>query len=359
MPVYLQIACVDTFGLLGASFKNTSFDKLELLVLLEASQEQTLVELRRRWYATELVYLATCNRVELVYLANEEIPSLEFKERLCGVFHGVTADFPFYHHRGENAVRHLFRVATSLDSMVVGETQILGQVKTAFEESKAKGLCSVRMEELFSWAFRTAKKVRRETALGEGAVSIANLVVDEVLRAWRSAVGYKVVLVGIGEMTVKLARLLAERGIKELHFVNRTAERAELLAQPYGASFQGLADFFASPPPTSIIVSATSAPEPIFTRRTIGPLLNAHPILLVDLAVPKDVAVDVQTIPAVTVRRLEDFRAKAAENLAARQREVARGEEIVAADACRFWERFVESERLGYLRNASVFDLAV
>lgn len=350
---------METFGLLGASFKSTSLDKLEPLVIPEVSRRETLTVLRRRLDASELVYLATCNRAEVIYVASDEIPLVEIKAHLGGLFNGVTVDFPFYHYRGENAIQHLFRVAASLDSMVVGETQILGQVKAAFEEAKAGGLCSVRLEELFSWAFRTAKKVRRETALGEGAISIANLVIDELLQAWKSRTNEKVILVGGGEMTVKLGSLLAERGVTGLHFVNRTTERALSLARQYSATYQSLPDFLAAPPPTSALVSATSAPEPIFTLQTIPPLLNGHPVLMIDLAVPRDISPEVETIPYVTVRHLEDFRTQAEENLAARQKEVAMGMEIVEREASRFWERFVENERLGYLRHASVFDLAV
>lgn len=350
---------METFGLLGASFKNTSMDRLEPLVIPEPSRREALTSWKEGAGISELVYLATCNRVELVYFAPEPAASGGFVERSARQLFGLSAGFPLYHHTDEKAVRHLFRVAASLDSMVVGETQILGQVKAALEESKAAGLCGVRLEELLSWAFRAAKKVRRETSLGEGAVSIANLIGDEVVRAWRPEHGGRVVLVGVGEMTVKLARLLADRGIRNLHFVNRTPERAAALAQPYGASFQGLTDFFASPPPVSIVVSATTAPEPIFTLQTTSPLLNSHPVLMVDLAVPKDIAADVETHPAVTVRRLEDFRAQAAENLAARQREVTRGEEMVESDVARFWEKFLQNEKQSYWRHASVFDLSL
>lgn len=359
MPVYLQIACVDTFGLLGASFKSTSLNEVGSLVIAEPSRREALMSWKSGAGILELVYLATCNRVELLYFAPESAAPSGSLERSARQLFGVAADFPLYHLTGERAVWHLFRVAASLDSMVVGEAQILGQVKAAFEEAKAAGFCGVRLEELFAWAFRTAKKVRRETALGEGAVSIANLIGDEVARSWRPELGGRIVLVGVGEMTIKLARFLADRGIKNLHFVNRTPERAAALAQPYGAGFQGLADFFASPPPVSIIVSATSAPEPIFTLQTVSPLLNGHSVLMVDLAVPKDIAADVETHPAVTVRRLEDFRAQAVKNRAARQRETARAEEIVESDVARFWEKFLQNAEQSHWRHASVFDLSL
>jgi glutamyl-tRNA reductase len=308
---------------------------------------------------SELAYLATCNRVEFVYSAPEELAAAEIEKRLRGSFARDLSSVSLYFYKGEDAVRHLFAVASSLDSMVVGEAQILGQVKDAFQQAKNWELCGPRLEELFAWAFRTAKKVRRETALVEGAVSIANLVIDELLQAWKSGENGKVILVGVGEMTVKLGRLLAERGVSGLHFVNRTAERALFLARQYSATYQSLPDFLAAPPPTSALVSATSAPEPIFTLQTVPPFLHGHPILMIDLAVPRDISPEVETIPYVTVRRLEDFRTQAEENLAARQKEVAKGKEIVEREALRFWVRFVENEKLSYLRHASVFDLAV
>ena len=347
------------FGLLGTSFNDTPLDRLENLVIPEESRRETLLQLRGQLELSELVYLATCNRVEFTYLAREDLPSEATESRLRRLFNDLNGSLTLYHYGGTDAIRHLFSVAASLNSMLVGEVQILGQVKEAFQGAKTWGLCGPHLEELFSWAFRVAKKVRRETSLGEGTVSIANLILDEILPACQNDNGRKVVLVGVGEMTVKLARLLMERGHKNLHFVNRTGQKAAGLAKQFGGSHQSLAEYLASPVTTSILVSATSATEPIFNVQTVQPLLNSHPVLMVDLAVPKDIDSDVASLPNVTVRRLEDFRAKAKENLAARQKEVARGMEIVEREAERFWERFVENEKLGYLRHASVFDLVI
>lgn len=339
-------------GLVGVSIHKAPLELLSALTIPKDKREDVLKELARTCGFDELVYLSTCNRVEFVFATREEIPQRISRNRILDFFFSDSTDVHFqpenfYVTGGVEAARHLFTVASALDSLVLGEAQILGQLKEAYGEAESFGLVGEQLKRAFQAAFHCAKKVRRETEIGSRRVSMVNLAADTI-RAFTAEVGScRVALVGVGPMTGKLAEAFRELGAKELYFVNRTPERALELARQFKGTALALADFLATPPPVDAVCTATSAQEALFGIEATEKMLAAgrfdRPFMYLDLALPRDVAEDVTTIPNVRVSNLETLRDQAQINRRERFRAADRAREIVNEEVGRFHKQVVET----------------
>jgi glutamyl-tRNA reductase len=314
---------MERYLVVGTSFKESD-GALRDVFHLPSVDRDTLRDLHHALGASELVYVATCNRVEFVMRETRGVPDEAILERLMGYFAVKSDTLPtdawrgaFHIHRGPQAIRHLFRVTSSLDSMVVGEAQILGQVKRAYHAAVDAGTACSYLECLFEEAFRCARRVRRDTSLGAGSVSMASLAVSAITSTDPPSEA-AVALVGSGEMTSKVAMFLAGHGFRNLCLVNRTAEKVRELAERHQANVVTLDDFHENPPPVDILVTATSAPAPIFTARSLAPVLEARgaerPLLIVDLAAPRDSDPELDTHPGVRVVTIDDLREESRRN---------------------------------------------
>src|SRR5271157_784590 len=285
-----------TLALIGVNHKTAPIELRERIAISREELPETTRALAAVPGVAECMIISTCNRVEI--LAAIESPAVDvtsFLHRHFGLDPELLAPH-LYEHRDQEAVRHLFRVAASLDSMVVGEPQILGQVKEAFAVARAAGAVGGQLEHLLQSAFAAAKRVRTETEIGSNSVSIASVAVDLARKIFGSLQGRTVVLVGAGKMSEIAARHLVQQGAGAILVSNRTAERARRMAEEFsGAVVPQVIDFeqlYDAASRADIVISSTGAPHPIFRREHGQAFLHKRrnrPMFFIDIAVPRDV----------------------------------------------------------------------
>ncbi|MGB5137356.1 MAG: hypothetical protein WBP29_02370, partial [Candidatus Zixiibacteriota bacterium] len=282
------------FGIIGTSIWQQNMKLLEHLTVDRTARVEVLRSLKTSLGLSELVYLATCNRVEFVYVSTGKYAGAKLLHKLIDYFFRDIKGlgfFPndFYHYSGREAVAHLFRTTASLESLVVGENQIAGQYKDAYMEALASGLAGATLKDISEEALLVAKKVKRDTEIGLGAVSMASLAADELAAYLNPADNPVIALVGTGAMTLKLAHYVQDNKLGKLLFVNRTAEKADTLAQQFDGNAISLTDFIDSRVPVDAILSATAATEAIFDAEFIDSMPErTKPVLCIDLAIPRD-----------------------------------------------------------------------
>ncbi|MBI2377174.1 MAG: glutamyl-tRNA reductase [Deltaproteobacteria bacterium] len=293
----------------------------------------------------EVCILSTCNRVEIYVSGGKDPAELavavrRFVEQRVGLSEREF-DEHFEQRLGLEGVRHLFRVASSLDSMVLGEPQILGQVKAAYRTARELGTLGPVLNGSFQRAFGVAKRVRSETGIGDGAVSMSYGAVEIGRQIFSSLTGKKVLLVGAGKMSGLAAKHLRDHGVSEIRVANRTLERAEKLAEEVGGIPASLADLESLLVQADIVISSTSSPGYVVDKKMVQKLVRARryrTLLFVDLAVPRDIDPAVADVDNVFVYDVDDLQGVLEE------RRVARAKEAESA------ERLVESEVEQYVR---------
>jgi glutamyl-tRNA reductase len=334
----------------GLSHRNAPVAVRERLAVAPADLPARLAQLKQQTGAGELVLLSTCNRVEVMAArADVATTSDELAGRIADTLAVAAPDVRshLYVHEERDAIAHLFRVAGSLDSLVVGEPQILGQLKDAFAAARLAATVGPRLNRAFEHAFRVAKRVRSETALGTGQVSIPTVAVDLAREIWSELAGRQVVLVGTGEMANLVATLLGRAGA-QLSVVGRTHERAREVAAKLGAAARAWEDFPALLADVDIVVSSTSAPGFVVT---LDPLVQARRrhhgrnLLLIDLAVPRDVDPRVADLDGVFLYNIDDLSQVADTALTGRQREAEKARAIVAEETESYLRR-AHAERI-------------
>jgi len=288
----------------------------------------------------EAVMLATCNRVELYAAARDTVTPERVAHCLAQREAPPGEDGSgFYRYEGEECVRHLFRVVCGLDSIVIGETEILGQVKKAYALARESGGAGPLLHRLFQRAFHVAKQVRSRTEITRGSVSVASVVVDLAVKIFRDLPQRKVLLLGAGEMSERTARALRARGVSDIRVSNRSFERAERLA----ASVQGRAVAFQHWPneccEIDILISSTAAPEPLLTPEILGPIIWERldrPLFIIDVAVPRDVAPEVNEMDGVFLYDIDALQSIAEQSLALRRLQIAPADAIIAEHVADF-----------------------
>lgn len=288
------------------------------------------------------VVLSTCNRTEL-YLSVEQQADLQERlvSWLCDYHKVSEADVrsSLYWHQENEAVSHLMRVASGLDSLVLGEPQILGQVKKAYADSMRGHANSSELERLFQKTFSVAKRVRTETDIGASAVSVAFAACTLARQIFESLTTVNVLLVGAGETIELVARHLREHRVQKLMIANRTRERAQLLADEVGAEVIGIADIDARLGEADIIISSTASPLPIIGKGMVERALKQRrnqPMLLVDIAVPRDVEPEVGKLANAYLYSVDDLQAIIDKNMAQRQAAAREAESIVLQESSEF-----------------------
>lgn len=296
-----------------------------------------------RTVSRETVILSTCNRVE-VYAVVPEGLGADGVSRFLALNNGLrlgSLDRHIYAHQGADAVGHLFRVASSLDSQVVGEPQILGQVKQAFALAREHGAVGRLMQPLMRRTLSVAKRVRTETRIGSGSVSVGSAGVDLATQLFGSLKGRRCLMIGAGEMGRLVCRSMLTHGIAELLITNRTYERASELAGEFGATavhWDQLERYLAD---VDIAVVCTSAPHHLLTRASMRSIVRARryrPLFLVDLSVPRNVAPDVHELEGAYVFNVDDLADVARQGMEARMAEAHRAEELVRDEALRCYQ---------------------
>jgi glutamyl-tRNA reductase len=326
----------------GLNHRSAPVAVREALAFARDSMGDELRRLRRAAGVAEAVILSTCNRVEV--WATGDAARLDDVASFLLSRTRPARDAPLlYRLADEEAVRHAFRVASGLDSLVAGEPQILGQVKEAYRSAEEAGTIGPRLAGLRNAALKAAKRVRTETGIGRHAVSVSHVAVELATKIFGHVRGVRVMVVGAGKMSGLAARRLAHGGA-ELTVVGRTAARANELAVALAGRalpFEGMAAELAH---TDIVLTGTAAPTTIIHRPEVAAAAQARhgrPLFLIDIAVPRDVDPAVRALPGVFLYDLDDLRSVAASNLRARQREAAAAERLVEEE----WRRYLRDER--------------
>lgn len=290
--------------------------------------------LMRESGCTETLLLTTCNRVEVYGVAAEPVATTDLARWLAVEDAKSDSHDPgiFYRHEGEKCVQHLFRVASGLDSMVIGETEILGQAKKAYEHARNTGSAGPYLHRLFQRAFRVAKQVRTRTDITRGAVSVGSVAVDLAGKIFGDLRELRVLVLGAGETSERTARALMSRGVRDLRVSNRSYDRAHALASLVGGSAVPFEHWMQHCADVDILLSSTAADEPLVTRALLEPLLGERmhrPLFIIDIAVPRDVAPDVNDIEGVYLYDIDSLRTIADQSIATRRQQIAAGEEII------------------------------
>ncbi|HYK48633.1 MAG TPA: glutamyl-tRNA reductase [Terriglobales bacterium] len=332
------------FQLIGVNHKTAPVEVRERLAIPDARLPEALKRLAEHPGVDEGLILSTCNRVEV--LAQTKNGTVDLRGFLRDYFELNPTDYEphLYEYREGEAVRHLFRVTSSLDSMVVGEPQILGQVKEAYATARAVGAVHSQLDLLLTRAFAVAKRVRTETAVGSSAVSVASVAVELAKKIFGSLQGKHVYLVGAGKMSELAARHLLAHGAESIFVANRTYDRAQQLA----AKFEGQAILFEQLYETcdraDIVITSTGAPHAIF-RREHGELFlgrrKNRPMFFIDIAVPRDVDPEMNKLDGIFVYDIDDLQQAVSSHVDDRRKEAERAEFIITGEVERFQARLL------------------
>jgi glutamyl-tRNA reductase len=328
--------------LIGVNHKTAPIELRERIAISRDELPDATRALAARPGVSECMIVSTCNRVEI--LAAVESPETDITAFLNDHFNLDRALLAphIYQHRDQQAVRHLFRVAASLDSMVVGEPQILGQVKEAFASARAAGTVSGELEHLLQSAFAAAKRVRTETQIGSNSVSIASVAVELARKIFGSLQGRTVFLVGAGKMSELAARHLVQQGAGAILVTNRTLERARQLAEPFDGRVIPFEKLYETATEADIVISSTGAPHPIFRREHGQQFMHRRrnrPMFFIDIAVPRDVDPAMNKVEGIFVYDIDDLQQVAASHIAERQSQAGDAEALINAEVERFHQR--------------------
>ena len=335
-----------TLALIGVNHKTAPIALREKIAIGREELAETTRALASTPGVAECMIVSTCNRVELLAaVEGPDAPIAGFLSSYFGIDAQVLAPH-LYEYHDKDAVSHLFRMAASLDSMVVGEPQILGQVKEAFAVARAAGTVSGQLEHLLQSAFATAKRARSETGIGSNSVSIASVAVDLARKIFGSLQGRTVFLVGAGKMSEIAARHLVQQGAGAILVSNRTAERARRMAEEFsGAVVPQVIEFeqlYEAASRADIVISSTGAPHPIFRREHGQAFLHKRrnrPMFFIDIAVPRDVDPEMNKLDGIFVYDIDDLQQVAAAHMEERGRQALDAESIIAAEVERFHQR--------------------
>lgn len=329
---------------LGMSHRTAPLEVREKLAVGSEKLADTLHELPAKLGLQECVLISTCNRVEIYGATDHLDESVASAKSFLQAHIGTEQIDPFlYESEGRDAVKHAFRVASSLDSMVLGEAQILGQVKTSYAAAEQAGTMGSLLGRCFNKAFAVAKRVRTETGLAAGTVSVSSIACELALKIFGDLQGRRVLLVGAGKMSESAARYLRKRG-GTLVVLNRSVERAQELAQLYegeARSFDELANELTL---ADVVFVSTASPRFVITPELMQSVMRPRRhrmILLVDISVPRNVDPRVGNMDNVFLYDVDDLQKVSAENLAMRRKEAAAAERIVDSEVEEFerWRR--------------------
>jgi glutamyl-tRNA reductase len=283
----------------------------------------------------EALLLTTCNRVEVYAVSNNRISIDEIAHCLTRKIDNDPHDYapPFYRYEAEKCVQHLFRVTSGLDSMVVGESEILGQAKKAYELARKSGVAGPYLHRLFQRAFRVAKQVRTHTKVARGAVSVGSVAVDLAQRIFGKLSDCKVLVLGAGETSERTARALISRGVSDLRVSNRSRDRARDLAQAVGGREVPFDEWAVQCREIDILITSTASETPLLTPGKLAPMLRERldrPLFIIDIAVPRDVDPCVNDMEGVYLYDIDSIRSVAEQSLSLRRQQVAAAEAIIA-----------------------------
>ena len=334
----------------GVSHKTAPVELREKLAFAESILPRALADLTAREGISEAVILSTCNRVEIIVSAADQTDPSAAVDSFLYEARGVSpsALSPcIYRLGGQDAIHHLFRVASSLDSMVVGEPQILGQLKTAYAHAKEENCLNGLLDAILSRAFSVAKRVRTETGIGQMAVSVSYAAVELARKIFGSLEGRTIMIAGSGKMSELAARHLRRSGAAHIFVTNRTYERAQELATIFQGTPVEYTRFTGMLPEVDILIASSGAPHHILTKEDMQRVISARrnrPMFLIDIAVPRNIDPAVHDIDNVFLYDIDDLQEVVNSNLRERLKEADRAEALVSEEVERMMARLKVQE---------------
>lgn len=330
---------------LGLSYQTAPLALREKLALVTTELTDQLKALQAAPGVREVALLSTCNRVEAYVATPDPDAALDavaglFANRLQSEDEAATLPEHLYKRVGKEAVRHLFRVTASLDSLVVGESQILGQVKDAYELAAQAGTVGAFLGSCFPRAFRIARRVRRETEIARQTTSISSVAVECARRVFDGFAGVRVLLVGAGKMSDLAARALRAQGAQVV-VTNRTLARAQELAERLGCAVRPFEELEPALAQADIVITSTGAREPVIGRALLKRVQRSRrgkQMVIVDIAVPRDVEPGAGALDGVFLYDIDDLQKIASEHLDGRRAEATRAEDLIESEVGRFFE---------------------
>jgi glutamyl-tRNA reductase len=337
-------------ALIGINHRTAPVEVRERMHIPESRLARAVSDLIHREGIREGLILSTCNRVEVVTSAEDSVDAEPIIQQFLADHHqfelGPYHRF-FYRYQQQEVVHHLFRVATSLDSMIVGEPQILGQLKRAYALAREAGGLNGTLEEIVNQALAVARRVRRETALGSAAVSVSYAAVELAKKIFGSLEGKAVFVIGAGKMSELAAKHLRRSGASAIYVTNRTYERAVQLAAAFRGTAIAFEQLFEHLPKADIVISSTGAPSYVVNKDQAARILSARrnrPVFFVDIAVPRDIDPLVNELDNAFVYDIDDLGQVVEANKKQRAREAVWAEEIVQEEVQKTMRRLASRD---------------
>ena len=347
--------------IIGINHKTATVDLREKVAFSPDRIHDAMKSLASRTRTGEAVIVSTCNRTELYCNNAEKEDIIEWLEDYHGLDHSDLMPC-IYAYEEQVAVKHLMRVASGLDSLVLGEPQILGQVKQAFVKAKEAGTIALTIDRLFQNTFSVAKKVRTDTEIGAAAVSVAFAAVSMAKHIFSSLSTTKVLLIGAGETIELVAKHLKDNGVASMVVANRTIERAQAMCEEFNATaitLEQIPDFL---PKADIVISSTASPLPILGKGMVEKALKQRrhqPMLLVDIAVPRDIEAEVGELDDAFLYTVDDLHSIIEQNMASRK-EAAEQAELITEDQSHIFMEWIRSlESVDSIREYRSQSLAI
>ena len=331
--------------LVGINHKTASVELRECIAFSEEESVTAVQALLRQPDLDEVILFSTCNRVEVLFVTDDKNPAISATKKFIADFNKIPLEEfekSLYVHEGDEAVRHVFRVASSLDSMVVGEPQILGQIKTAYRTATAINTSGVILNRLLHRTFFVAKRIRTETGIGDRAVSISFAAVELGRKIFGTLEGKTVLLIGAGEMAELAVEHLVRNKVGDIYVANRTFENAVALAKKFNGQALRFEEISACLKFIDIIISSTGATDFVITRDQVKGVLRvrrSRPLFFIDIAVPRDIDPAINRLSNSYVYDIDDLKDVVDENMEDRQQEAVKAERIVdeAVISFRHW----------------------
>ncbi|NLV24412.1 MAG: glutamyl-tRNA reductase [Deltaproteobacteria bacterium] len=326
----------------GLNYRTAPLAIRERLAFIPSRTPEALAQLMERPAVRECLLLSTCNRVEIYAVTPQVEEGVDEIREFLAAFHGLGEEVVrphLYTWCGAAAVRHLFRVAAGLDSMVIGEPQILGQVKAAYSQACRAKTNALIVNRLLHRAFSVAKRVRSETGIAGKAVSIPFAAVEMVRRIFGTLAGKSVLLIGSGKIGELAARHFLGHGVASIAVINRTLEKAQEVAERFHGTAFPFEELSRRLTAADIVLSCTAAPHYILRPLDVERILphrQGRPLFLVDIAVPRDIDPQVGSIPQVYLYDVDDLQGIISSNMVSRRKEAEKGERIIEAEVARF-----------------------
>jgi glutamyl-tRNA reductase len=329
----------------GVSHKTAPVEIRECLAFPEPTLSGALKRLQAYDGVSEAMILSTCNRVEITITADDRFEPQSIVDAFLAETHAVSPERlgpHLYRHEGKDAIHHLFRVAASLDSMVVGEPQILGQLKAAYAAAKGEGVLCGWLDGLVARAFSVAKRVRSETGVGQMAVSVSYAAVELARKIFGSLANRTIMIAGAGKMSELAARHLRRSGASHVFVTNRTHERAVEMAKLFQGTPVEYTRFVSMLPEVDILITSSGAPHYILHKDEMHRVISARrnkPMFLIDIAVPRNIEPAINDLDNVFLYDIDDLQEVVNANLRERMKEADRAEEIVVQEVDRMVAR--------------------